>query len=162
MMQQVQWFFEKVRCAFAGAWLPTMNDTSYLVSIVANPDVPGTATATYNLPFRYQESMDLNDVDCSLVLHEGDEGLTQHGRLSPDGNQILWDNEIWGFWTRAEGDQACNVCGPKDPFLHGVYRCYNPQDGTCLWAPDAESCKAATGPNAFWCAPPAAHSVNWI
>jgi len=153
----------KERCAFAGAWLPTMNDTSYLVSIVANPDVPGTATAYYNFPFNYHESMDLNENDCSVVLHEGDEGLTQHGRLSPDGKQILWDNEVWGVWTRAEGNQACNVCGRKYPLLHGSYRCYDPQDGTCLLAPDAESCKNATGPNAFWCDPlQAAHAVNWI
>merc|ERR1712048_846388 len=152
----------KERCAFAGAWLPTMSDPSHFVSIVPNLDIPGTATAYYNLPFPYHESMDLDDVDCSLVLHEGGEGLTQHGRLSPDGNQILWANEIWGVWTRAEGNQACNVCRGRGFFLDGLYRCYNPQDGTCLWAPDAESCKNATGPNAFWCAPHLADSGNLI
>lgn len=88
--------------------------------------------------------------------------MLQGGVLSEDGTRLTWDNQQWGYWTKGKGNEACDACSGRGFELGAQYRCYSPEGGSCLLAPDEKSCLDVMGSDATWCPPANADVVNWI
>merc|ERR1712176_1315032 len=143
----------KKECAFDGQWLPT-DKTADIVHIKKINAQEGVAM--YNFPFPYTEKIDfITDTECRLALHEGGSTLPPKGAvLSDDGTRLTWDDPQWGYWTKGAGNEACDACSGHNFELGGPqYRCYSPEGGSCLLAPDEASCLDVMKPDAVWCPP---------
>jgi len=148
--------------ALEGEWLPTKSATDGIVHIYANSDTEGNAV--YNLPIAYSEPVDFRSTStgCELWLHTGGAGSSLPPKVGVlNGNVLNWEDPIWGYWTKGAGVEACDVCSHRGYTLDGDYRCYSPLGGSCLLAPDLQSCQDVVQ-HGTWCPPGSSDSVNFV